>query len=492
MFSQLFRLSTHSIIYGLGATASQLVGFFLIPLYTRYLTPADYGALAIFQVTVTVLSIVFVMGLGSALFRSYFSYEDEDSRKTVVSTAFLFLTATSGVLTLLLLAFAGSFSSLLFGSGDYVSYFRIVFLTVFCDAGSVIALSVLRAREVPGQYALIALARLVLSVSLKIAFVVALGRGVLGILEAGLIAAAFIYVVLTVAVVRKAGFKFSRDELKKMLSFGLPMVPAGLSLWIMTMSDRYFLQFLSTPDELGLYSLGYQFGLVIRALLVAPFLLAWMPFIFSVAKQANAAQTYSRVLTYFSLLAMSLALALSVLGKEVLAIMATPPFYDAYKVIPLIALSYVLFGCYHVLGVGTYLEAKTKYLAVFVVCAGVLNLGLNYLLIPDYGMMGAAGATVAAYLVLPVGSFLISRRFYSINYEWGRVIKILIAAGAIYAGSVFISHDSAYVAGVFKLLALLGFPILLYVLRFYRPDEIKKGKDLARFALGYVRRRLVG
>ncbi len=95
MFSQLFRLSKHSIVYGLGVAASQLVGFFLLPIYTRYLTPSDYGVLEIFGATGGILGIVFVMGLGSALFMSYFSYDDEENRKTVVSTTLIFLTATS-------------------------------------------------------------------------------------------------------------------------------------------------------------------------------------------------------------------------------------------------------------------------------------------------------------------------------------------------------------------------------------------------------------
>lgn len=275
-----------------------------------------------------------------------------------------------------------------------------------------------------------------------------------------------------------------------MLSFGLPLVPAGLAAWIMTLADRYFLQFLSTPTELGLYSLGYKFGMVVQALIVGPFTLAWAPFLWSVAKEKNAKEVYSSVLTYFVLVGMFATLVLSVLSREVLMVMVTPPFYSAYKAIPLIALSYVLYGCYFVFNPGMLIAKKTKYAALIVGAGAIVNLGLNYLLIPGYGMMGAAVATVISYLLLPIGLFFLSRRYYPIEYEWSRIAKILLAAVPVYIGSIFIINDSAIIAGVLKLLSLLGFPILLFVFKFFKAEEIKKAKELIKVALSYIRMRL--
>jgi O-antigen/teichoic acid export membrane protein len=280
-------------------------------------------------------------------------------------------------------------------------------------------------------------------------------------------------------------------ELKEMLRFGLPLVPAGLGVWIMTMADRYFLQFLSTPQELGLYSLGYKFGMVVQGLIVGPFMLAWGPFFWSVAKEKDARDIYSSVLTYFTLVAMAVALVLSVLSKQALEVMAAPAFYGAYTVIPLIALSYVLYGCYLILPVGINLERKTKYLAAIVGVGAVVNLGLNYLLIPRYGMMGAAVATLIAYLLLPVGSYFVSNRYYPIRYEWRRIARIFVAAGLVYAGSLFITADSTVITGVLKLLSLLGFPLLLFAFRFFKPEEVQKTKEIARALPGYLRNRVL-
>jgi O-antigen/teichoic acid export membrane protein len=489
MFRQLLRFSRHSIIYGLSVAISQVAVFFLIPVYTRYLTPADYGVLEIFQTTALILGVILVMGMTAALFMSYFNYDDEERRKTVVGTAFIFLTGTSFLFLLILMAVAGDFSSLFFGSVEYTFYFRVIFLTLFFNVGTGIAFSVFRAREESKRYAIFAVIQFLTTVGLNILFVVFLHKGVLGILEGALIAAFLIYCILLRDIVKNAKFSFSIAELKEMLSFGLPLVPAGLAAWIMTMADRYFLQFLSTSQELGLYSLGYKFGMVVQALIVGPFTLAWGPFLWSVAKEKNAKDIYSSIFTYFVLVGTAVALALSVLSKQVLEVMAAPAFYGAYKVIPLIAVSYVLYGCYQILPVGINLEKKTKYLALIVGVGAVVNLGLNYLLIPSYGMMGAAVATLIAYLLLPLGSYFVSERYYPIKYEWGRVAKIVIAAGLVYAGSLFIKNDSAIIAGVLKLLSLLGFPLLLFAFKFFKPEEIQKSREIFRVAPGYVKLR---
>jgi O-antigen/teichoic acid export membrane protein len=372
VFSQLFRLSWQSIVYGISTAVTSVLGFFLLPLYTRYLTTADYGALAILQTTLSVLTIILGMGFTSSIFRSYYIFNDDTQRNTVISTAFLFVTIVSMLFTILTIALAGNFSMLFFHSGTYTNEFRLIFLTVFCNASSAIGASALRAWEQPVRFMALALAQVAVNIGLNIVFVAVLHRGILGILEGNLIAGASIYLVLVALVIRRVSFGFSTDELRRMLAFGLPLVPAGLSMWILTFADRYFLQFLSTPQELGLYSLGYNFGLVINFLLVVPLQLAFFPFMFSIAKEKNAKEVYSRVFTYFMVTAMLAALALSILCKQVLAVMATPAFSDAYKVIPLIALSYVLFGGYGILTVGINLEGKSKPLAAFVVCAAAV------------------------------------------------------------------------------------------------------------------------
>jgi O-antigen/teichoic acid export membrane protein len=502
VFRQLFSLSRDSIVYGLSLAISQFVGFLLIPLYTNYLKPADYGTLEVLNTTSSLLGVVVAMGLASALTRSYFKSEDDDGRRVVVSTVVVFLTVTSLLSMLVLQLLAGHISSLLFDSSEYTTYLRIIFLSMFFNTGSSVALAVFRAKGQPIKYAAAAICQFILSVVLNVVFVVGLRMGVEGILYASLITAVCVYVVLMTNLVRQVGIQWSGHLLKTLLAFGLPLVPSNVGGWMLTMADRYFLLLLTTEAEVGLYSLGYKLGLVIQALLVGPFQLAWLPFLFSTAKEKRAVETYSRVFTYFVLVALFAALAISVLAREILVVMADPEYRDAYKVVPLVAASYVMWGCYDILAVGIYLEGKTKYLPVLIGGAAVLNLELNLLLIPDYGMMGAAGATLASYVLLPVGAYLVSRRYRVVHYEWGRAIKILLAITLIYVASIFVdrsysamhSHISAtyahLVVGVCKVLLLLCYPILLYAIGFFRPEEIQMTRTVVRSARGYVARRL--
>ena len=490
MFEQLLRLLKHSSTYMLGVLGSQAVAFFLIPIYTRYLTPADYGVLELLQVTVGIIAPLSGMGLGTALLFFFSRRDDVEGRKEIISTTLIFLAATSSCLVLALILGANNFSSLLFHSDQYTFYFRLIFLALFFGTLEGIPMAVFRARGESRKYTLFALARFIVATGLYIYFIVGLHMGVLGILLGGLITSAIFCAILLPQITRGLKPRFSKSLLKEMLGYGLPLVPVAFLALIMAASDRYFLQIFCDSTEVGLYSLGYRFGGVLHGLVLGPFQLAWLPFLLSIRQERNAKEVYASVLTYFIVIAMFVALALSILSKEVLMVMATPPFYGAYRVVPLIALSYVLYGCFMCVNAGMYLEKKTKYIPFIVGGGAALNLGLNYLLIPTYGMMGAAIATVSSYLVLLIVAFFVSRRFYPVSYEWSRIGRIFLAAGLVYLGSMFITNDSPIIAGVLKALTLLGFPALLFAFKFFKPEEITGAKELLKMAPGYIKMRI--
>ena len=233
----------------------------------------------------------------------------------------------------------------------------------------------------------------------------------------------------------------------------------------------------------------------IQVLLNAPFQLAWLPFVFSTARQTNAHEVFSRVLTYFILAALFVSLALSALAKEVLAIMATPEFHDAYKVIPLVALSYVVFGCYTIVSVGIYLESKTKFLAIIIGGAALINLALNFLLIPEYGMMGAAVATLISYVLTPIAAYLVSRRLYAVKYEWGRILKMATVAAVLYGTTILVDRtyglfDSYWLVGTLKLVVVAIYPLALYLCGFFTAEEKQAIRHLLKTASASARRRL--
>jgi len=490
LFDQIKRILKDSLIYGSGSLAQYSISFLLIPVYTRYLTPADYGILEVIAVTTSLLLILYIMGMSTAIFKSYFDTKDEKTRKTIISSALIYLSLTSLTFTTILVFLAPFFSSTFFGTGDNTLLFTIAFSSLFFDTSLIIPFALWRAKGESKRYVIISFSRFVLAMGLNILFVVFLTRGILGILQAQLITSAAFYVFLIPWTIKDTGLRFSAQKLKEMLSFGLPLIATLLASMILVRSDRYFLNFFSTTSQVGLYALGYRIGMIVNILIAQPFQTAWLPFMFSIKNNENAREIYSRVLTYFALIAVFIALALSVLARPVLWVMATPPFYDAHKVVPLIAFSYALYGCYFVVAAPFYLTDRTKRLALIVSLAALPNLLLNYLLIPGYGMMGAATATFISYAALFLATAFIGRRYYPIPYESARVLKIFLAAGLVFTGSLYINSASPATMGLLKLASLLGFPSLLFALKFFKHEEIQKARELVNAAVVQVKAKI--
>jgi O-antigen/teichoic acid export membrane protein len=427
------------------------------------------------------------MGMTTAFFKTYYRVEDTNTKKSVISSALIFISATSFIFTIILVFLSPILSSFFFQTNEYSIYFIISLCTLFFDTCTIVPLSLFRAKDESKKYVIISVGKLVLGISLNILFVMVLQKGVLGILQAQLISTILFFLILVPKSIVSAGIKFSTKLLKEMLGFGLPLIFSQIGSYILILSDRYFLNFFSTSTELGLYSLGYKFGLIINALIAQPFQLAWLPFIFSIKEDANAKLIYSRILTYISAVTMFVVLALSLLTKPILVIMSTPPFYAASTVVPIISLSYAFYVFYLATATPFYLKNKTRLLAILVSLAAVLNLLLNYLLIPSYGMIGAGIATLISYIALFLATLIIGRKYYSIPYEYKRFFIIILITVVIFVANQYIDSPSLLITVIIKLASLVIFPILLFAFRFFRKDELQKIKDISSNTYRHVK-----
>ncbi len=497
MFDQFKRVFKHSAIYGGGALLGNIASFFLIPVYTRYLGVDEYGVLATARIVASILTIIFGLGIGSALFRFYFDYDDLEDRKAVVSTAFILLVIVSSLLTSLLIITSSLLSPLIFASdkyplfakSDYSLFLKLVALAVAFETVLKVPLAVLRAREESKRYTFLSVLKLILSLLLIIYLVAYLRKGVSGVLWGELIAPALLCLFIIPFLFKDIKLTLSLEDLKGMLKFGLPLIPAALASWILTLSDRFFLQRMTDLSEVGLYSLGYQFGRLMAILVSGPFSLTWPTIMFSIAKRDDAPQIYSRLMTYFVLLAGFICLGISLLAKEIIRIMAlNPSYWSAYRVVGLIAISYLLYGTVSILSVGVNLKRKTIYYPLIMIIAAISNLILNFILIPEYGMIGAAVATVLSYFIMALMMFLISGRFYYVSYELIRITKIIAVGLAIYIIGLYPLSSSLALSVIYKILLLMLYPLLLYITGFFTAEEKRRGKEL----VGQLRQSLSG
>jgi len=266
--------------------------------------------------------------------------------------------------------------------------------------------------------------------------------------------------------------------LKSALAFGFPLVFASLASVLLNMGDRYILKLLVDYREVGLYSLGYKVAGILNMFLIQSFTLSILPIAYKMHGQKGDKRYYSKMLTYFVFVLFWAGLGLAFIGKELIEKLAlNPDYWFAYQVVPYIILAYIFSGARAVTNLGLFLKRKTSYIAYNTIGAAVLNIGLNFILIPKYRMMGAAVATITSFIALYFVTYFVADRFYKIPYENVKLLKMLILAIVLFFLSILTADLSLLPRLLTKLGILISFPFLLYPMNFYEEIEIERIKE---------------
>jgi O-antigen/teichoic acid export membrane protein len=302
--------------------------------------------------------------------------------------------------------------------------------------------------------------------------VVVLDKGPIGVLVGNFTGTLVVYAALLLYSRRALGLQFDRALYRAMNRFGLPLVPSAVALWLTNFSDRFFLIKLTDAHEVGLYSIGVRIASALVLLLTA-FRLAWPAFAYSIDDDREAERTYSFVLTYVVYVCCWIALALGLLAPWIVRLITTKPFYPAQNVVAPLAFGVAAFGGYVVVQIGTGRARQTRSNWLVTGAAAVLNVALNFALIPPYGRMGAAIATVAAYTLLFVGMAWRAQRVFPVAYQWRRVATLALAS----VGLTVLGKAMDVPLGV-ALALTAAFPLVLLLLGFYLPVERRRLRRL--------------
>ena len=463
--SQLKRLAKHSVIYGLGGLVSRILAVLLLPLYTRYLSPSDYGKVETLIALTTVIGIVLRMGISSAFFRFYFDSSEPAARRLVLRTSFWFTMGMATLGLVLGLAFSGEIAQLLFGSADDRDLVMAAFVGLWAGMNYEQLTSLFRVEERSAAFVASSLTNILLTIGTTLLLVVALGKGPLGVIVGNFTGTLVVYVVLLGYRREQLGLQFDRPLLREMNRFGLPLVPTALFLWTTNFSDRIFLARLADTREVGLYSVGVRIASALVLLLTA-FRLAWPAFAYSIDDEREARRAYAYVLTYLVALTSWVATGLALLSPWIVDWITAPPFASSSRVVGPLAFSTVAFAGYIVVAIGVGRARRTQFNWIVTGAAAAVNVGLNLLLIPPYGMMGAAIATIAAYSTMFAGMAWWAQRIYHVPYQWRRVCTAvatgiaLVAVGKLAGGGLPVAVVLA-----------LAYPLSLLPLGFYLPSE---------------------
>jgi O-antigen/teichoic acid export membrane protein len=462
---ELRRLGRHSAIYGLGGVVSRVLAVFLLPLYTRYLDTEDFGAVGLIVALSAVLVTVLRLGISSAFFRFYFDSKDPARRRLVVRTSFWFTMAMATLGLVAGVAAAEPIAELL--GLDDANLVRAGFVGVWAQMNYEQLTALFRAEERSTAYVLASLANIAVTVGATVVLVVALEQGALGVIVGSFLGTLVVYLALIAVHREQLGLEFSRPLLREMNRFGVPLVPAALALIAINFSDRFFLVHLADLDEVGLYEIGVRIASAMVLLLTA-FRMAWPAFAYSIEDDDEAKRTYAYVLTYLVVVASWVALALGLLAPWLVRLLATPDFYEGARVVPLLAFGGAVFAAYVVMAIGVGRAKRTQFNWVITGVAAVVNVALNLVLIPRYGMMGAAVATVAAYVTMFLGMTWYAQRVFRTPYQWRRVVLAIgVAVALLLLGK--------QVGGLGPALAFVAlYPFALLPLGFYQPEERRR------------------
>lgn len=474
------KVFSHSVIYGLSNILSKSIAFVLIPIYTRFLSTSEFGILSIATVISTLLMNIYQFGQAGALQKFFYDFKKEDTKK-LIGTILIF----ELIVVIILAVVFSIFGPILFGLFlPGINFHPIILIVVWSAAFSTFAFFpqvLLRVEKKPISYSVLLISRFLLTNILIIFLVVFLKKGVIGALLGILISAAVFFVIYIYHALKRSILRIDVSKLKLTLLFGLPLIPHAMSGWILTFIDRFMIERISGLSQVGIYSLGYNLGLAM-SIIVTSINLAWVPFFFETAKKRGekAPKIFSKIIIYYTLVIITIALILSVFSKEIVVIFSTPAYYSASVVMPIIVVTYAVQGFYFIAVNALFLKSKTTFIAITTTVIAVTNILLNLYLIPKFGILGAAWATLLSFLFFYLVIYKLAQKYYYIHYFWDRMLKIIFVAIFVYIISTFIHTENIMMSGLYKAVILLIFPLTLYLTGFFAKKEIQ-------FLLNFIR-----
>lgn len=463
-------IAQHTAIYTIGTVLRNLTSFLMLPIYTRYLTPADYGVIELLSMTIDLFAIVFGLRMGDAVFRYHSHYEERRDKNQVITTAIALVGGLTLLGLMLILALSEDLSLLVFRDPTHSGQISLFAVTLPLVALTEIAFLYLRAEGRPWLTVGFGLGRLMLQLTLNIYFVVIKGLHVDGVIYSAVIANAIAAVLMLAFTIRRTGFSISVSKAGELARFSWPLILSALATFYLTFGNRYLLQVYTDTSEVGIYSLGYKFGFLLLVFAWRPFSSVWDAQRFVIAKKPDAGQEFNLLFTLISTALIAFALCIAVFSKDLLRLMSDEQFWSASEIVPIILVAYVFQAWSGFSRLGILLSGKTIQIALgYALASIVMTLGC-LIFIPDFGAIGAAIAVLLGFVVRFFWIYLVSKRHYDMKLEWGTVFKIASLAFAIYGVSTF-SPDALASSITFHALEVGAFFVLLFALPIFSPRE---------------------
>jgi O-antigen/teichoic acid export membrane protein len=429
MLKSLFR---DSMLYTVAIVLTRGLSFLLLPVYTRVLSPEEFGLLDYFVALGAIASIVVTLEIVQGFARHISEYlDDAEKKKDFASTCMWFVVGSYTALLFLLIVFSSPLASFLLDSSDKSDLIKLVAWAYWVAGVFNVILNQLRWEIRPVASVILSLVAGLLTVGFTFLFVVWLEWGVKGALLGQIIGGLLSLLPGYYLIRHSFGLRFSLLNLRQMLAFSAPLIPSSLGVVFATYFDRIALKELMALSDLGIYAVAQKISLLITLIMIG-FRSALTPLIYVNYKLDASPDDLAKVFNLFCFSAMVLILVISIFANEIVNIMAAAAFQDAAKVIPILMFSALLANMY-IFAPGLDIYKKTGIISLINSTVALLGLVLNYSLIPFFGIIGAAVSSLLAFGISFIAYVIFSQRLYPVPHNWTLVLKLIsITVLAIY------------------------------------------------------------
>ena len=471
------QFGVETVIYSGTQVAARLLAMIAVAVYARAILPEGFGLLDVALAIQSALIPLAALGLRAAAKLFWFTEDDPEAVNTTALAALVIFAAGLAVLGY---GLAPALSVALSGTSANAGVFRLALWTIPPLLVRDYMAGMLRIVQRPWHYAMIAVGAAAVQAVLSAILVVVGGQGVAGVLQAGLITQMLFAGGALWLGRQTLAARFSRSLLRRMLVYGLPLVPAELVRWAMNNANRLIFALYGLLGAAGIYGIGFRAGLLVLVIVQA-FELGWQPFAFSIAGREDAPRLYARAALLYVVLAGTVAAAVGLFAREITAFLAPVEYAGAVVVAPFVGLAHLLSGLGTVTAIGAYVARQTWRISAATALGAVVTLLLTALLIPSGGAIGAAAAALAGQAAIVGLLIVLTQRAYAIPFFWGRMglaglsAVLLSVVGLLWPGEMPLAPTL-----VFKGLLLALWPLWLFVLGVWRQEDWRTFRQLVR------------
>lgn len=466
MLNKLKELTKDTAIYGISTMVGRFLNFILVPFFTNIFDPNQYGYVMILYAYIALFNIVYVYGLDSAYLK-YAAFKEIGDEKDNFSTPYLSILFTSIIFSTFIILFRNQIATAINLPSEFSYLIILSTLIIFFDSNASIPFLKLRLERKAKYFSFLKVLNIIINLTANFILILKFKMGIEAIFISNLIASALTLLFLLPTIAKTFRPKFHSTLYKRLLRFGLPYLPAGLAVMMVQVIDVPILESLTDVDTVGIYKANYKLG-IFMMLFVSMFQYAWQPFFLNNAKEENAKEIFSKVLTYFTVVGSFLVIILSLFISDLVKInfagfyLLGEKYWGGIPIVPIILLGYFFNGLYVVFSAGIYIEEKSIFAPIVTGLGALVNVAVNFALIPSMNIIGAALATLASYLVMAGGYYVVTQKYYHIHYEYLKIIKMFLAMLII----GFFLYSSLLNDGnrlIIKILLLAGYVLYIFL-----------------------------